>query len=502
MTPTRGWPFPLRLLAVAMLGGVAGFGLAPYGYWALTILSLILIVPIFLASETRARAGWIGWVFATGYFAHALSWIIEPFQVDAERHAWMAPFALLFMAGGLALFWAVSFWMSRRPGASPFRQSLLLIVTLSLAELARGYVLTGFPWAGVSQVWIETPVAQLLSLFGPFGLNALTFAATFPIGSAMMHPRPFRGLVQSLVFTAGLAVVALSYAAIRPTVHDGPHVVRVVQPNAPQHQKWDPAYAPLFFSRQIEYTAARPEPDLIVWPETAVPAWLGSAQPFLAAIADAAQGTPVVLGIQRGDGPRIFNSMIQLDANGQQAGLYDKHHLAPFGEYVPFGDLLGRFGIHGMAATTGHGFSAGPGPELMDMGELGNALPLICYEAVFPQDVNGASGRADFLLQITNDAWFGTRSGPYQHMVQARMRAIEQGLPMIRSANTGISAMIDPLGRVTASLSLGEGGYLDAVLPLPQQSTIYSRTGDSAVLVILLFLGAIILFSARLRENY
>ncbi|NOD36682.1 MULTISPECIES: apolipoprotein N-acyltransferase [unclassified Ruegeria] len=502
MTPTRGWPFPLRLLAVAMLGGVAGFGLAPYGYWALTILSLILIVPIFLASETRARAGWIGWVFATGYFAHALSWIIEPFQVDAERHAWMAPFALLFMAGGLALFWAVSFWMSRRPGASPFHQSLLLIVTLSLAELARGYVLTGFPWAGVSQVWIDTPVAQLLSLFGPFGLNALTFAATFPIGSAMMHPRPFRGLVQSLVFTAGLAVVALSYAAIRPTVHDGPHVVRVVQPNAPQHQKWDPAYAPLFFSRQIEYTAARPEPDLIVWPETAVPAWLGSAQPFLAAIADAAQGTPVVLGIQRGDGPRIFNSMIQLDANGQQAGLYDKHHLAPFGEYVPFGDLLGRFGIHGMAATTGHGFSAGPGPELMDMGELGNALPLICYEAVFPQDVNGASGRADFLLQITNDAWFGTRSGPYQHMVQARMRAIEQGLPMIRSANTGISAMIDPLGRVTASLSLGEAGYLDAVLPLPQQSTIYSRTGDSAVLVILLFLGAIILFSARLRENY
>ncbi|NOD77196.1 apolipoprotein N-acyltransferase [Ruegeria sp. HKCCD4332] len=502
MTPLRGLPFPLRLLAAAILGGVAGFGFAPYGYWALTILSLVLIVPLFLSSETRARAGWIGWVFATGYFVHALSWLVEPFQVDAERHAWMAPFALVFMAGGLALFWAVAFWMSRRPGASSFRQCLLLIVTLSLAELARGYVLTGFPWAGVSQIWIDTPVAQMLSLFGPFGLNALTFAATFPIGSASMHPRPFRGLVQSTVFTSGLAIVALSYAAMRPTVHDGPHVVRVVQPNAPQNQKWDPAYAPLFFSRQIDYTAAQPRPDLIVWPETAVPAWLGSAQPILATIADAAQGTPVILGIQRGDGPRIFNSMVYLDESGNQAGLYDKHHLAPFGEYVPFGDLMGRFGIHGLASTTGHGFSAGPGPQLMDLGRLGQALPLICYEAVFSQDVNGAPGRADFLLQITNDAWFGTRSGPYQHMVQARMRAIEQGLPMIRAANTGISAMIDPLGRVTASLPLGEAGYVDAILPLPLQPTIYSRTGDSVIFLTLLFLGAIIRFSARWRANY
>lgn len=497
MTPVRGWPLSFRLFASAALGAIGAFGQAPHGYWGATVLALILIVPVFLASETRARAGWVGWFFATGYFAHALSWIIEPFQVDAERHAWMAPFALVFMAGGLALFWAVAFRLSRHVGATAMRQSILLVVTLSLAELARGYVLTGFPWAGVAQIWMDTPMAQLLSLVGPYGLNALTYAVAFPIGAALVQERRLQALARPLSFAAVMVVLAMGYASMRPRVQDGPHTVRVVQPNAPQHQKWDPAYAPLFFARQIEYSAALPRPDLIVWPETAVPAWLGSAQPYLAAITDAAQGVPVVLGIQRGDGPRIFNSMVYLDEAGRQSGLYDKHHLAPFGEYVPLGDLMGRFGVYGLAATTGHGFSAGPGPDLLDIGKLGKALPLICYEAVFPQGVNGAPGRADFLLQITNDAWFGTRSGPFQHLAQARMRAIEQGLPMIRSANTGISAMIDPLGQVTASLALGKAGYVDAILPQPQRPTVYSHIGDSLVLAALLSLAALVWFSIR-----
>ncbi|WP_298849759.1 apolipoprotein N-acyltransferase [uncultured Ruegeria sp.] len=501
MTPLRGWPFSLRLFAAAALGAVGAFGQAPHGYWIATVLALILIAPVFLASETRARAGWVGWFFATGYFAHALSWIIEPFQVDAQRHAWMAPFALVFMAGGLALFWAVAFRLSRHVGATVLPQGILLVATLSLAELARGYVLTGFPWAGVSQAWVDTPVVQVLSLVGPYGLNALTFAITIPIGAALFQDISLHRLAGPMGFALAFAILVVGYASARPPVQEGPHTVRVIQPNAPQHQKWDPAYAPLFFARQIDFSAALPKPDLIVWPETAVPAWLGSAQPFLEAIADAAQGTPVVLGIQRGDGPRIYNSMVYLDETGQRAGLYDKHHLAPFGEYVPFGDLLGRFGIRGLAATTGHGFSAGAGPDLLDIGKLGKALPLICYEAVFAQDVNGAPGRSDFLLQITNDAWFGTRSGPYQHLAQARMRAIEQGLPMIRSANTGISAMIDPLGQITASLTLGKAGYVDANLPLPQRPTVYSRIGDSPVLLVLLFLTTSAWFSVRRFRN-
>ncbi|WP_282170743.1 apolipoprotein N-acyltransferase [Ruegeria atlantica] len=498
MNPAQGWPFWLRLISAALLGAIAAFGLAPFGIWAATVIALILLSPLFLTTETRTRAAWLGWAFATGYFAHALSWIVEPFLVDVQRHGWMAPFALTFMAGGLALFWALAFWLVRRPDSDGVSQAVFLAISISLLEFARGYVLTGFPWAGLAQVWVNTQVAQLLSLFGPYGLGAVTLLATLPLGAALSRRD---GYVVPSVLTVGTACFALIYAVSRPAVTDTDNVVRLIQPNAPQHQKWDPDYAPLFFARQLEFSAAAPRPDLIVWPETSVPAWLGSAQPYLTAIADAAQGTPVFLGIQRGDGPRIYNSMIYLDEDGRQQGLYDKHHLAPFGEYVPFGDILAQFGIYGMAATTGNGFSSGPGAALMDAGKLGKALPLICYEAVFTQDVLSAPGRADFLLQITNDAWFGTRSGPYQHLAQAQMRAIEQGLPMMRSANTGVSAMIDPLGRVTEALPLGQAGFVDATLPKGLAPTVYARLGDAPVFVALLALYALFSRNARRQQR-
>ncbi|UWR02261.1 apolipoprotein N-acyltransferase [Ruegeria conchae] len=486
MNPAQGWPYWLRLLLAASLGILAACGLAPLDFWPAALVALILLTPLYLNSETSRRAALLGWVFATGYFANALNWIIEPFLVDVERHAWMAPFALIFLSGGLALFWALAFGVAKRIGGSPIVQGMLLALTLSLAEFARGYILTGFPWAGIAQIWVDTPFSQLLSLIGPYGLGALTLIATLPLGAAIASDRTPRGLGMPIFVPAGCAVLALAYAANRPSVEYTGRIVRLIQPNAPQHQKWDPEYAPLFFARQLEFTVAEPRPDLIVWPETSVPAWLGSAQPYLSAIGEAAQGTPVFLGIQRAAGRQIYNSMIYLNGDGQQTGLYDKHHLAPFGEYVPFGELMARFGIHGMAATTGSGFSAGPGAALMDAGGLGKALPLICYEAVFTQDVLSAPGRADFLLQITNDAWFGTRSGPYQHLAQAQMRAIEQGLPMLRSANTGVSAMIDPLGRITDALALGQAGFIDAELPQPQAATIYSRIGDKPVFFLLL----------------
>ncbi|MES0825893.1 apolipoprotein N-acyltransferase [Ruegeria sp. SCP11] len=497
MNPAQGWRFWLRFLLAALLGVLAAFGLAPFGVWGATLVALVLLAPLFLSTETKARAAWLGWAFATGYFAHGLSWIVEPFLVDAERHAWMAPFALVFMAGGLALFWALAFGLARRPGSSAVEQAIFLAVAVSLAECARGYVLTGFPWAGLAQVWLDTPVAQLLSIFGPYGLGALTLFATLPLGAALSQRR---GFVLPLGLTVGAVCLVLGYASTRPDVTGTEHVVRLIQPNAPQHQKWDPDYTPLFFARQIEFTAAQPRPDLIVWPETSIPAWLGSAQPYLDVVVDAAQGAPVFLGIQRGDGPRIYNSMVYLNEDGQQQGLYDKHHLAPFGEYVPFGNLMAEFGIHGMATTAGHGFSAGPGAALMDAGKLGKALPLICYEAVFTQDVLSAPERADFLLQITNDAWFGTWSGPYQHLVQAQMRAIEQGLPMMRAANTGVSAMIDPLGRITDALALGQTGFVDAKLPAPLAPTIYSGTGDFPVFALLLAMFALLWRNAR-REH-
>jgi apolipoprotein N-acyltransferase len=239
-------------------------------------------------------------------------------------------------------------------------------------------------------------------------------------------------------------------------------------------------------------SAGDPRPDLIVWPETAVPQLLNYAEDTLRIISDSAGGVPVLLGIQREEAGAYYNSAVLLDADGMATATYDKAHLVPFGEYVPFGDFMARFGIHGFASQAGAGYAAGPGAQVMDL-PIGSALPLICYEAVFPQDVNAAETRPQMLVQITNDAWFGTRSGPYQHLVQARMRALEQGLPMIRAANTGVSAMIAPDGAMLDSLPLGEAGYIDAALPAPLAPTLYSRTGDWPVLLLCLF-GAFAVF--------
>ena len=270
---------------------------------------------------------------------------------------------------------------------------------------------------------------------------------------------------------------------------EGAPTVRLVQPNAPQHEKWQADKIQGFFDRQILFSqAGETRPDLIVWPETAVPVMLNTAAPTLEVISAAAGGVPVIVGLQRYDGPRFYNSLALVEAGGTVAAVYDKHHLVPFGEYVPFGDWLGKIGIHGLAAQEGQGYSSGPGAQVIDIGGLGRALPLICYEGVFPQDVHAAPVRPDFMLLITNDAWFGRVSGPYQHLAQARLRSAEQGLPMIRVANTGVSAMIDATGQITARIPMGRAGWRDAPLPPPLPPTIYARTGDLAMLVLLILL--------------
>ncbi|MDE4135049.1 apolipoprotein N-acyltransferase [Phaeobacter sp. QD34_3] len=477
-----GWQPWLPILLAVALGALMALALAPgHILWVLPV-SLGGISALLLRDVSVRRAALLGWGFGFGYFALGLSWILEPFQVDAERHAWMAPFAVVFLAGGLALFWGAAFAGAARWGRGAARL-LLLIALWSLAEFARAYVLTGFPWAAFGQFWVETPAMQLLPWVGPQGLALLTLVAFLPL--AMLRTNPVWALLPGVMLAAGVALLPPPPEADRTD-----RKVRLVQPNAPQHQKWHPEFRWNFVRRAMTFNAEDPRPDMIIWPETSVPQLLNHAEDTLAAITEMAPGVPLLLGIQREEDGAYFNSAVLVGPEGRVRQTYDKAHLVPFGEYVPFGNLMARFGIHGFASQAGAGYAAGPGAQLLDL-PIGRALPLICYEAVFPQDVRAAPERPDVLVQITNDAWFGTRSGPYQHLVQARMRAAEQGLPMLRAANTGISGVIDPYGRLGQALPLGEVGYVDVLLPAPLPATLYSRAGDGPVLFLALLLAGL-----------
>ncbi|MDC0738747.1 apolipoprotein N-acyltransferase [Cognatishimia sp. SS12] len=486
-----------RFLTFALLGAVAAMGQAPFSWPLLSLLGFVGAC-LCLAQTAKARsATLLGWAFGLGYFVTTLHWLVSPFLVEPERHGWMAPFAVGFMAAGLALFWAAAFALAKRFGWAA------LALTLPLAELARAYVFTGFPWGMPAYGLIDTQFAQAAAYVGVHGVNLLFTVLAVAIAGAI-----FGTLSASNGDRGWLRLLALMGAAIGlagflpgPAPSDAPAEaarVRLVQPNAPQHLKWRLGYMPVFFDRALGFTAAAPEgpaADLIIWPETSLPASLPNADRALGALHAAAAGTPVLFGANRYQGFRLFNTAALMGADGQIAAQYDKQHLVPFGEYFPFGDHLARFGIYGLAASEGRGFSAGQGSGVMDLGPLGLARMLICYEAVFPQDVRRYDSRPAVLVQITNDAWFGAFSGPYQHLVQAQMRAIEQGLPLIRAANTGVSAMIDARGRITAALGLNTAGYLDAALPPKRAMTLYARTGDW--LIFALLLGALLLCAAR-----
>lgn len=487
----RGW----QLSAVSGIAGALGaFGQAPYNWPALMLAALVVAAFLFNEAITSKRALIVGFGFGLGYFAHALQWIVSPFMVDVARHGWMAPFAVVFLAAGMALFWAAAFWAARR--LSPTR-AWPLIPCWAGAELMRAYVLTGFPWAAPAQSTVDVLAGQGLAWVGPHGMNVILIAAAVAIGvpTRVAWMRRY-GQVALALPLAAFMVLGIS----QPKAALTDHTIRLIQPNAAQRDKWDPEMIPVFFQRQLDFTATppaagQPPPDLVIWPESAIPWSLHHADSALSEIAAAGGTARVALGARRVDGARIYNAMVALGPGGLVEQSYDKHHLVPFGEYMPFGDLLANLGIYGLAARDGNGYSAGPGAALMDFGALGKALPLICYEAVFAHDVNAAPERPSFLIQITNDAWFGKAAGPRQHLAQARMRAIEQGLPLARAANTGISAMIDPYGRILQALPLNEAGFVDAALPVPLPPTLYARMGDlpitALVLLALLVAGAI-----------
>lgn len=481
---------------LALPAGLAmGLGQPPFSLWPLALAGLALLLAL-IATAPGVRAGfWRAWAGGAAGFALSMVWIIEPFLVEPEIHGWMAPFALVLLPGGLALFWglagAFAVWAAR---GVPARLALAGVALLG-AEALRGWAFTGLPWAQAGHIWIDTPVLLIAALGGAYALSALSYgAAAMAAGAWLAWHAGRRGAGLALAAGAGLLLGGAwgwGLAGLaRPLPDDQPLRLRLVQPNAAQPDKWDPRFAEFFFRRHLDLSTAPAAdgraPDLVIWSETAVPFFLNNPGNALAVAAQRlGPDTGLILGVQRAetgaDGVRrYFNSLAVLDETGAPAQVYDKHHLVPFGEYMP---LLGRFSdrFGGLAAQVLTGYSAGPGPRLLDLGDrlpgAGRVLPLICYEAVFARNLRGTE-RPDWLLQVTNDAWFGARIGPFQHLAQARLRAVEQGLPMARVANTGVSAMIDARGTLREEIGMDRAGFIDADLPGALPPTPYARIGD------------------------
>ena len=481
----------------------AGFGLgqAPFSIIWLALPSLCLAMFWGVVAGDPRQAAWRGWLVGSAFATVAIFWIVEPFLVDVAAHGWMAPFALFFMAAAFGGVWAASFWLAKKLAAGrDIAAALAFPVCLTIAELLRAYLFTGFPWALSSYIWIDTPVYQMAAYIGPHGLTFATLLLCSTFGISLARRRIAGLLACTIGFVVAVGLGAMIQSSL-PAVdgHTSP-VVRLIQPNADQRQKWDPEMIPVFYERQLELTrqSATPAPDLVIWPEVAVPFLLNDPEAPFWEITSAAGEVPVIVGAQRFDGEQAFNSLAVLGRDGTISDVYDKQHLVAFGEYLPGAGLLNRLGLKTLAGQFGRGYSAGNGPRRLDLGDLGVALPLICYEAIFPHELRRTSARPDWLLLITNDAWFGAFSGPQQHFAQARARTIEFGLPMVRVANTGISAVIDGRGRVVDMMPLGVAGRIDVRLPSALPATIYWKTGDIPTVLLLLF----VVFSVlRLRRN-
>jgi apolipoprotein N-acyltransferase len=451
----------------------------------------------------------LGWVFGFGFFFAGLYWIAAALFVDIDRFWWLVPLAAAGLPAGFALYIGLALFTTRLVGNYlhlPITARIFAFaISWSAAEWVRGHALTGLPWNLIGYAWSggfpgALAVLQSVAWVGIYGLSFVTIlAASLPAALGVPSMTPMSAARRwAPAITAGLLILVPAVAgAIRletmPTILTGTWL-RLVQPSIPQSLKWLPAAAQADFRRLLDLSAAPAAHPLaaVLWPEAAAPFLLGRDAVARQAIATIVpHGGYLITGALRANPPpgpitAVWNSIEALDDRGAIVADYDKAHLVPFGEYVPL-----RHWLPFKKITAGTmDLSAGPGPRTIELPGLPPFAALICYEAIFPGAIVDATARPAWMLNVTNDAWYGRSSGPYQHFAIARTRAIEEGLPLVRVANNGISAVVDAAGRVLARTRLDAVGNVDAVLPGPAEPTPYVRAGDWTFLALLL-LGAV-----------
>jgi apolipoprotein N-acyltransferase len=513
-----GWK---RAVIALIAGALSALAMAPFNAWPVLFLTFpVMVWLIDGAGAGRGRgvpaAAMAGWWFGLGYFVPGLYWIGYAFLVDASTFAWLMPFAVLGLPAYLALFTAFGFALARVIWSRDASRVLALAATLTLSEWLRGHVLTGFPWNTFGYALTEPlALAQTGSLIGLWGLTFLSVAIfaspAVLIDGTSRGRKPWIAPAAALVLLIAMGIFGAVRLSGHPTTMIADLKLRIMQPNLQQDVRFNYSAKAEVMQKYLALSdrASGPQStgvrdvNVLIWPESAFPFFLTREADAMAQIADLLpKGTVLITGAVRApDVPpgvritRAYNSIYVIDHDGSVLSVYDKLHLVPFGEYLPFQNWMEKLGFEQLTRVQG-GFIPGTRRRTLEIPHAPRALPLICYEAIFPGDVAERNDRPGWIVNLTNDGWFGISTGPYQHLQQVRLRAIEEGLPVVRAANTGISAVIDPVGRVVARLGLGLEGVLDSGLPSSIPPTIYARIGDIPAAI---FVAAAFIFVIRRR---
>ncbi|MDX2209720.1 MAG: apolipoprotein N-acyltransferase [Sphingopyxis sp.] len=524
----RTWPRTTALL----LGLASATGFAPLGLWPVTLLALALLILQMAEAPTQRRAFTLGWAFGVGHFALGLNWIATAFTYQAAMPAWLGWIAVVLLALYLAVFPGLATWgawfVARRlnpprNGEDLLPLTLAFAATWIITEWLRSWVFTGFAWNPLGAVAVSAAASPTIWL-GTYGTAALPIVLSG--GLLLMIQRHLlvaATLVSGPVLLMATATLWIDHQAFQALVRRdsqgiGPrsNLITIVQPNVGQQDKWVGEKADTNFAKLARLTTPRTdEPRLILWPEAAIPDYLETGYPFVyydrspaaarARITDLMNPNDIMLlGALKleldktGEVVGARNAVMTIDATGRLGPRYDKAHLVPYGEYLPMRPVLSAIGLSRLAPGD-LDFWPGPGPRTIDLGRFGKVGVQVCYEIIFSGQVVDRANRPQFIFNPSNDAWFGSW-GPPQHLAQARLRAIEEGLPVIRATPTGISAVIDAQGRVRESLPMGVAGRIDTRLPPPHEPTLFARYGNILPLLFASLLLAFAIASGRARR--
>ncbi len=519
----EGWK---RGGVLVVLGALTSLCQAPYDLSPLLWLTFPALIWIFDSVKRNENnnisiksAFATGWFFGFGYYAASSWWLALPFLVQPEKHGWMAPFVNILAPSLFAIYWGVVTAIVSKFWYPDWRRILVFSIAISLMEFIKAHLFSGFPWAAIGYSFLDAWVlGQFAAIFGLYGLNFLAILI-FSAPAALIRTdySVKRGGSYLNGFTILCLIIMVSFGLYRlspsQAVPDTEYLVRVVQPNISQKEKWNPENRDKIYetfremSRGTQTTSPteNSKPTIVVFPEAALPLQVRPNVTIVGQLIDMVPKnhyliTGAVRGEFRDNKPLFYNSVFALDSKGKILDFYDKVHLVPLGEYMPFPSILEKFNIHALVQHY-TGLVAGEVRKELKIPGVPNSAPLVCYEIIFPGRVLPETAEADWIVNVTNDSWLGDTGGSYQHFDQARMRAIEEGVPIVRAANTGISAIVDANGIIRKQLKINEPGVIEDYLPATKSTEMFAVTRKYGHFAMVIVAGLLIFGTSKLRTK-